>query len=121
MNDYRHGELYIYDAASSTFDAVATDMAALQQAFTKCIAEDYGCFVAFSSYRKTVSVHLNKHATADNPMSLEVKAEAPTVSGAFELAFKNFPKNPLDGSKWATNRLAPPSGPVEDGEFKETE
>lgn len=114
---YEHNRLYVYDATSQTFDEHTGRVHELDLAFRKCLAEGYTTFV--SSCGSRVSVSLHKYAHSGTPgLTMEVRAEAPTVAEAFEKAFANFPKNPLDGAtRWADNRIA---APVEDGEFTET-
>lgn len=93
-----------------------TTITELEAALTKCRSDELTCFVSF--YGKKVSVSLTKYAyTGGNNTEFNVKGEGDTVAEAFEMAFNNFPKNPLDGaSRWKSDRL---TGPVTEGEFTE--
>lgn len=85
----------------------------LQAALDRCVADDYTVFV--SVYNKSVHVSLSKKTySIEAPIDLTVKGVGLTVAAAFENAFNNFPTTPLDGSKWASNRIAPI-----DGQFSE--
>lgn len=87
----------------------------VSDAFDKVIADGFSFYASF--YGKKWHVTLNKNTYGENPIALDVKGVGDNIFAAVEAALNNFPKNPLDGSRWKTDRLA---GPVEDGTFTET-
>jgi hypothetical protein len=88
----------------------------IASAFDTVIKDGFSFFASF--YGKQWHVTLNKNTYGENPVSLDVKGVGDTIFAAVEAALNNFPKNPLDGSKWKTDRLA---APVEEATFTETE
>jgi hypothetical protein len=93
-----------------------TSLAELETAFVRCREQELTCFVSF--YSKKVGVTLTKYAyTGGNNTEFQVKGEGDSVAEAFDMAFNNFPKSPLDGaSKWKSDRLAAPEK-VEEATF----
>lgn len=86
----------------------------VSDAFDKVIADGFSFFA--SCYSKKWHVTLSKNTY--NGVSFDVKGDGDTIFAAVEAALNNFPKNPLDGSKWTSDRLAAPV--TEDATFTET-
>lgn len=91
----------------------------LEAALARCRADGCTCFIAF--YSSKVNVTISKSAySGSNNTEFTVKGEGDSVAEAFDMAFNNFPKNPLDGaSKWVNNRLAAPNETPVDATFTE--
>ena len=91
----------------------------IQTAFDSLTAQGFTFF--FSHYSKKYHITLTKSSyTGSNSTEMTVKGEGDTITECVEHALNNFPKNPLDGSRWKTDRLAAPE-PVEEGTFTETD
>lgn len=86
----------------------------VSDAFDQVIADGFSFFSSY--YNKAWHVTLSKRTYGS--VELDVKGEGDTIFAAVETALNNFPKNPLDGSKWKNNQLAPPA--AEDATFTET-
>jgi len=87
----------------------------VSDAFDRVIADGFSFFASF--YGKKWHVTLNKNTYQG--VSLDVKGHGDTIFLAVEAALNNFPSNPLDGSKWKSDRLAAPV--AEDATFTETD
>lgn len=94
--------------------ATINPLASIESAFNVIINDGFSFFVSY--YGKKWHVTLNKNTYVG--VSLDVKGEGDTIFEAVERALNNFPKNPLDGSRWQNDRLA---GPVTDATFTETD
>jgi hypothetical protein len=87
----------------------------ISDSFDKVIADGFSFYASF--YGSKWHVTLNKRTFGENSVTLDVKGDGETIFEAVERALNNVPKNPLDGSRWKSDRLA---GPVEDATFTET-
>jgi len=77
----------------------------LEDAFDRVRGDGYYCFISiFGGGDVDVSIGKNTYGKTE----VGVKGRGKTVKEAFDAAFANFPKDPLDGSKW----IKPPQTPA---------
>lgn len=79
----------------------------LEAAFTRIMSDGYHCFVSFFP---GVDIHVSIGKHAYQGAEVGVKGSGKTVEEAFRVAFANFPKDPLDGSKWIAPSKTPELG-----------
>jgi hypothetical protein len=73
----------------------------LSEGFDRAISLGYCVNVSVYGWEKaTVHVGLTKYASGFGGTETKVAGKGATVEEAFQAAFENFPKNPLDGSQW---------------------
>jgi hypothetical protein len=86
------------------------DFQSLNDIANRVTAGEFNMFLSMyrgSSGHEAVRVTLEKGSTYGK-FHMKVEGLGETPSEAFEAALRQFPQNPLDGSKWDTQRLAPP-------------
>ena len=73
----------------------------LSEGFDRAISMGYCCNVSIYGFDKTgFNVTLTKYASGFGGTQTTVHGKGKTVEAAFQSAYENFPKNPLDGSQW---------------------
>lgn len=94
---------------------MSTFIEQLNDAIERCRKEEY--MVSMYVFGKSIHVSLSKN-TYGSGTSVKTEGKGETVEEAFKAAFDNFPKSPLDGSRWVSSQLVKPTV-AEDASFTE--
>lgn len=78
----------------------------LSEGLDRAISLGYCAHVSVYGWEKaTVHVSLTKYVSGFGGTEVKVEGKGATVEEAFQAAFENFPKNPLDGSQWVEAKI----------------
>lgn len=74
----------------------------LSEGFDRAVSLGYCVNVSTYSFDRENPFHvtLTKYADGYAGTQTTVSGKGPSIEAAFQAAYENFPKNPLDGSQW---------------------
>lgn len=96
-------------------------IAQLSSALDRAKMMGFHCSISFGHYSDCDHYSLRLYQCSNSKANISVEGDGSTLEEAIRKCFANFPENPLDGTGWANNRLAPPASkpnPI-DAEFTE--